>query len=224
MAKANPFLFSTKYYDWETGLYYYGYRYYDPSTGRWLSRDPIEERGGSNLSAFVGNAPLDYFDFLGQYADFGRKLAVGSCEILILYGHGNPSRTFSWKVSRKYGAGAAIMCFSTENSGGLSDDQNLWTTWGEGESVRDLPSVLWGMSSDGPDYYEWGHAHKPNANKVLAAVIAAARVKAREICTRCCCRQVGISFLQIDKNGEKASSAAQGGVPAMNGFTVPCPR
>ena len=34
----NPFLFSTKFYDWETGFYYFGYRYYDPVTGRWLSR------------------------------------------------------------------------------------------------------------------------------------------------------------------------------------------
>ena len=34
---------------------YYGYRYYDPVTGRWPSRDPIEERGGINLYGFVGN-------------------------------------------------------------------------------------------------------------------------------------------------------------------------
>ncbi len=37
--------FSTKPLDSETGLYYYGYRYYDPVTGRWPSRDPIEEKG-----------------------------------------------------------------------------------------------------------------------------------------------------------------------------------
>ena len=37
------FRFSTKYLDSETGLYYYGYRYYDPATGRWPSRDPIGE-------------------------------------------------------------------------------------------------------------------------------------------------------------------------------------
>jgi RHS repeat-associated protein len=43
MSKMNPFRFSTKYQDDETGLLYYGYRYYGPSTGRWLSRDPIEE-------------------------------------------------------------------------------------------------------------------------------------------------------------------------------------
>ena len=40
-----PFLFSTKFYDWETGLYYYGHRYYNPSTGRWPFRDPIGEAG-----------------------------------------------------------------------------------------------------------------------------------------------------------------------------------
>jgi RHS repeat-associated protein len=41
MAKHNPFRFSTKYTDNETGLLYYGYRYYDPVTGRWPNRDPI---------------------------------------------------------------------------------------------------------------------------------------------------------------------------------------
>lgn len=49
-----------------TGLFYYGYRYYDPLTGRWPSRDPIEEKGGVNLYGFVGNAPVDLFDVLGN--------------------------------------------------------------------------------------------------------------------------------------------------------------
>jgi RHS repeat-associated protein len=46
-AKSNDFAhrFSTKPLDESTGLYYYGYRYYDPVTGRWPSRDPIEELG-----------------------------------------------------------------------------------------------------------------------------------------------------------------------------------
>jgi len=41
MAKLNPFRFSTKYQDDETDLVYYGYRYYNASTGRWLSKDPL---------------------------------------------------------------------------------------------------------------------------------------------------------------------------------------
>jgi len=65
MAKLNPFRFSTKYQDDETDLVYYGYRYYNASTGRWLSRDPIEEKGGLNLYGFVLNNPLRYIDLLG---------------------------------------------------------------------------------------------------------------------------------------------------------------
>jgi RHS repeat-associated protein len=63
--EANPFRFSTKYTDDETGLVYYGYRYYSPELGRWPSRDPIEERGGSNLHGFMLNAALDRWDYLG---------------------------------------------------------------------------------------------------------------------------------------------------------------
>ncbi len=43
IVSANPIRFSTKWFDVETGLYYYGYRYYSPRLGRWISRDPIEE-------------------------------------------------------------------------------------------------------------------------------------------------------------------------------------
>ncbi len=57
--------FSTKYTDAESGLCYYGFRYYDPETGRWPSRDPIEERGGINLYGFVGNDGLNKWDYLG---------------------------------------------------------------------------------------------------------------------------------------------------------------
>src|SRR5574344_728805 len=67
MAKVNPFQFLTKYTDPETDLLYYGYRYYSPALGRWLSRDPIEERGGLNLYGFVGNDPVNKWDVLGLY-------------------------------------------------------------------------------------------------------------------------------------------------------------
>jgi len=65
MAFANALLFSTKFYDWETGFYYYGYRYYNPSTGRWLSRDPMGERGGANHYGFLRNCPASCCDRLG---------------------------------------------------------------------------------------------------------------------------------------------------------------
>ncbi len=49
------------------GVTYYGYRYYDPVTGRWPSRDPIEESGGLNLYGFVGNDGIASIDPSGEY-------------------------------------------------------------------------------------------------------------------------------------------------------------
>ena len=58
-------LYGTKYLDMETGLIYYGHRYYDPRQGRFINRDPIGEFGGLNLYGFVGNSPVNRIDFLG---------------------------------------------------------------------------------------------------------------------------------------------------------------
>jgi RHS repeat-associated protein len=64
-AAANPFRFSTKYTDSETGLLYYGYRYYNSSTRCWIGRDPLLEDGGINLYGFIGNNPIGKIDRLG---------------------------------------------------------------------------------------------------------------------------------------------------------------
>ena len=74
-AELNPFRFSTKYQDGESGLLYYGYRYYNPVTGRWLSRDPIGERGGLNLNAFVKNSAINYVDKLGHSPQIRQEFA-----------------------------------------------------------------------------------------------------------------------------------------------------
>jgi RHS repeat-associated protein len=65
IAAANPWRFSTKRTDPTTALVHYEYRVYQPTTGRWLSRDPIGEGGGINLVGFVDNRPQGYVDTLG---------------------------------------------------------------------------------------------------------------------------------------------------------------
>ena len=75
-AERNPFRFSTKYWDDETGLGYWGYRYYSSRMGRWISRDPIEEEGGPDLYNFVGNAPANFMDALGLKAVGGSRLRL----------------------------------------------------------------------------------------------------------------------------------------------------
>ncbi len=47
------------------GLRYYGYRWSDPVTGRWVSRDPIEEEGGLNLYGFADNNGVAEIDSVG---------------------------------------------------------------------------------------------------------------------------------------------------------------
>ncbi len=75
-ASVNPFRFSTKYSDAEAAMLCYGYRYYNPGTGRWLARDPIEEDGGPNLYAANENNSVDNIDPLGE--DF---IAAGSIPV-----------------------------------------------------------------------------------------------------------------------------------------------
>ncbi len=49
------------------------YRYYSPEQGRWLSRDPIEEKGGWNLYGFVSNSPIDLYDTGGLFFFPGKE-------------------------------------------------------------------------------------------------------------------------------------------------------
>lgn len=57
--------YTSHYADVESGLVYYGLRYYAPSLGVWMSRDPLEERGDVNLYRFCLNDPVSFLDILG---------------------------------------------------------------------------------------------------------------------------------------------------------------
>ncbi|MBI3850013.1 MAG: RHS repeat-associated core domain-containing protein, partial [Verrucomicrobia bacterium] len=67
LSGANVYRFSSKEIHVNSGLYYYGYRFYHPNLQRWLNRDPIGERGGLNLFEFAGNDPVDLFDRFGLF-------------------------------------------------------------------------------------------------------------------------------------------------------------
>ena len=61
------FQFSTKYYDGEIQLLYYGFRFYTPIAGRWMTRDPIGESDCLNLCLFVWNNGLFGIDCYGLW-------------------------------------------------------------------------------------------------------------------------------------------------------------
>ena len=97
-ATTNTYRFSTKPLDSVSELYYYGFRYYNPSSGRWLNRDPLYELGAKmirrdreklsetediNMYLMVKNSPISLIDFLGLYVEAG---TVTSTEILVAQG------------------------------------------------------------------------------------------------------------------------------------------
>ena len=127
----------------------YGYRFYDPVTGRWPSRDPIEEEGGINLYGFVGNAATGRVDDKGRASfDIG---AGGSLSLAITLGGITAGLEFSvgktYKVSTdrwcqsciqctlvtKVGVGAGEATASFGGVGSFGDEAYV----GEGTTVSD---------------------------------------------------------------------------------------
>lgn len=62
-----PYRFSGKEQDTETGLYYFGARYYAASVGRWISPDPIGIGDGPNVYCYVRCNPVSFVDPDGKY-------------------------------------------------------------------------------------------------------------------------------------------------------------
>jgi RHS repeat-associated protein len=121
MAEGNKYRFSTKPVEEPSGLCYYGYRYYSPELGRWLSKDPINERGGINLFVAVNNNVVNAVDVLGldEFSDCmedcgranlihlaGCVAVVGvTCTLATHFPAASP-----WIIS--VGADATIACFA----------------------------------------------------------------------------------------------------------------
>ena len=64
----NPYMYTGRRFDTETGLYYYRARYYDSNLRRFLQPDPIGYLGGLNLYTYVRNSPVNFVDPLGLEA------------------------------------------------------------------------------------------------------------------------------------------------------------
>jgi RHS repeat-associated protein len=160
MAKVNPFLFSTKFYDWETGLYYYGYRYYNPSSGRWLSRDLAEEDGGLNLYAILGNDPVGDVDYLGL-VDYKFDIVVGTPRTIGDVGEwGQPAKsaTGSTNVSGKTATSSVTITSRTKpahGSGSGACNTVDGGDWGQDVASRhDAGTINLYVRNDCPGYFD----------------------------------------------------------------------
>jgi RHS repeat-associated protein len=131
-ASMNPFRFSTKYQDEETDLLYYGCRYYNSTTGRWPSRDPIGERGGVNSYSFVDNDPLSRVDVLGRW---GHKVHY--------------LKTIEWSGGAGFGPSYAAM-IGESDIGTDSGSTSWWPIFGQEDRHLNFPSHY---GQDSRDYW-----------------------------------------------------------------------
>ncbi len=210
--------------------------FYNPSTGRWLSRDPIEERGGINLYGFVENSPVDLTDRLGLLViqKKSRIVHVGKCEIVVLYGHAWVPGHWRWKTPYEGSAGAALMCWPQSNSQGLGDDLMNSVIKGSPTQDRDV-EVDWGIDAgvhDEEGIIPGGFTKNLwNANYLMQLLESAALQKAKEFCgcAKCNCKKINVRFVRIEADGEvqvdptpPKKSKEGPGIPYVKSYTYDC--
>ena len=122
--------FSTKPWCAVTGLSEYEYRKYGPGMGRWLSRDPIEEWGGWNIVAAMGNNLVSYWDLLGLAKITDPNPVSKECTIVIITGHGKKKKNPKYNKDDDYygdiedvltdsDIGSAAQKYADEGYGGI---------------------------------------------------------------------------------------------------------
>ncbi len=85
---AADFRYTGHYYHPVSGLHLAPFRAYDADSGRWISRDPIQEEGGLNLYAYVDSDPINAFDELGLVSSLQGLAGASAADIAFLFGGG----------------------------------------------------------------------------------------------------------------------------------------
>jgi RHS repeat-associated protein len=117
----SDFGYTGQYYHQPSGLSLAPYREYSVSLGRWISRDPLGERGGINLYGYVGNDPMGRIDPLGlwQVTISGGVLGFGG---IITFGHNSGQ----WNGGAYAGLGAGFDFDYNHGDSGCHKQGNQW--------------------------------------------------------------------------------------------------
>jgi len=127
----NPFEYTARESDPETGLYYYRARYYDNCIGRFLNEDPVSFAGGIDFYQYVGNNPMLRKDPHGLW-----QFSIGGgAEIGVLVTFGHNSGQWNFGVYGGVGLGGTFSYDPTDSGckkGGVTEGWKTDTAMGLG--------------------------------------------------------------------------------------------
>jgi len=130
----NPFQYTARESDPETGLYYYRARYYDPSVGRFVSEDPARFRAGPNFFEYVLNDPVENTDPVGLKTSVCCRrlhyiigyLGLNHCYIKVTPDDGSTPHTYGLHredaSGHKFPGGARPVADDPTDTGGACSD------------------------------------------------------------------------------------------------------
>ena len=206
------FLYHAEFIDALTGLYNYGYRYYHPDLGRWISRDPIGEQGGVNLYGFLGNNGVGKWDILGlmelregepRYREPDHAELKCKCSITVDVAHGGIENTGSThrmkarlkghggKVNRchKYisaGCGANYLNKKYQGGGiGIPDANNPKIPYPTNNAIPEDPVDLKKLKDNGRDENDYCPANQlfPHVDQAIES----SKAFVPQLCAQCEC-------------------------------------
>jgi len=165
----NPYRYSTKEWDENSGLYYFGFRYYSPEIGRWTQRDPAGTADGLNLYVYTGGDPVGALDpwgieKKGCYLEKKGKYnaSTGRCKLA-----GKPPKSSSLVIAGGLvlpGAGAGVYGLgATVGSAAISGTGAALIVVGAGCAVYDIYALVANVS-----YYA-GAGWAANLETIVAA-------------------------------------------------------
>ena len=145
----NPYLFTGRRYDPETGWYYYRHRYLDPIAGRFVQRDPLGYKDGMNLYEYLRSNPINHRDPSGEFT-LVEMLLVGVILAVVTYAFIMASRAFSNYANRMQNFfdahNARIALASGVGIPEMVGSINIKLALYEGQDKQEIASILWRYS------------------------------------------------------------------------------
>ena len=165
-----PYLFNAKEFDEETGMYYYGARYYEPKLSLWMSVDPLEEKYYNSSSyAYCNNNPIRFIDLDGRIViasdeNAKRNIINTLSDAEAKYVQFDKNGVLNHRLLSKYEG-------SSDNFSALKTLSESSTNYLFNVSDKDINGKAFfekGTNCDYPNNYLYGITNLPNAENDLS--------------------------------------------------------